>query len=55
MKGVFKREITNAKTDLILANLISTLENISMAHSMRINRLHNPAKHLEADLPSGAE
>lgn len=55
MKDIFKREITNTKTDLIFANATSTPENISIAHSIRTNRLLNPAKHLESDFPSGAK
>lgn len=55
MKDVFKGEIANTKTDLILANATSTLEKISMAQQMKINRLLNPAKHLELDFPPHVE
>lgn len=55
MKDVFKREIANTKTGLILANTTSTLEKISMAQRMKINRLLNPAKHLEPGFLPHAE
>lgn len=49
MKDVFKREIASTKTDLIFANATSTLEKISMAQRMKIDRLLHPAKHLKPD------
>lgn len=55
MKDVFKREIANTMTDLILANATSTLEKISMAKRMKINRLFLPAKHAESDFPPHVE